>query len=184
MKWIVALCLLFTAPAFTKENPTMQPPNPVVKIETNMGSFEVTLFPSVAPKACENFLTLAQQNYYNGTVFHRIIPGFMIQGGDPQGTGRGGQSIWGKPFEDECKNEVKFDKPGYLAMANAGFNTNGSQFFITTVPTQWLNMKHTIFGQVTQGYEVVKAIEGKGSQSGKPSSKVEVIKMTVMSNQP
>ncbi len=177
MKWIAALCLLFTAPAFTEEN---QMKKPVVKIETNIGSFEVTLFPDVAPKACENFLKLAESNYYNGTIFHRVIPNFMIQGGDPQGTGAGGQSIWGKSFEDECKNDIKFDKAGYLAMANRGPNTNGSQFFITTVATSWLNMKHTIFGQVTAGYDVVKKIESMGSQSGRPSEKIEILKITQM----
>ncbi len=157
----------------------MQVKNPVVKIETTAGSFEVTLFPNVAPKACENFLKLAQKNYYNGTVFHRIIPSFMIQGGDPQGTGAGGESIWGKSFEDECTNELKFSKAGYLAMANRGPNTNGSQFFVTTVATPWLNMKHTIFGEVTQGYDVVKKIEGMGTNSGKPSAKVEITKITL-----
>ena len=156
----------------------MQTKNPVVKIETTVGAFEVELFPTVAPKACENFLTHAANSYYNGTIFHRIIPNFMIQGGDPQGTGTGGQSIWGKKFEDECKKDVKFDKPGYLAMANAGLNTNGSQFFITTVKTPWLHMKHTLFGQVIQGYDVVKEIEAVGSQSGKPSKKIEIVKIT------
>lgn len=180
MKWIAAFLLLFSAPAFTEENQPMQVKNPIVKIETTEGSFEVTLFPNVAPKACENFLKHAQQNYYNGTVFHRIIPSFMIQGGDPQGTGRGGKSIWEKPFEDECTNELKFDKAGYLAMANSGPNTNGSQFFITTAATSWLNMKHTIFGQVTQGYDVVKKIEAMGTQSGKPISEVKIVKITQM----
>lgn len=182
MKWISKLGLmltLFASPAFTEEKVSMKKESPVITIETTAGTFEVTLFPDVAPKACENFLKLAEKNYYNGTVFHRIIPSFMIQGGDPQGTGAGGQSIWGKSFEDECKNDLKFDKPGFLAMANRGPNTNGSQFFITTVATPWLNMKHTIFGQVTQGYEVIKKIEGTGSQSGRPSVKTEITKITV-----
>jgi peptidylprolyl isomerase len=181
MKWISRLGLiltLFITPAFTEENEPMQKTHPVVKIETTAGSFEVTLFPEVAPKACENFLKLAEKKYYDGTIFHRVIPGFMIQGGDPQGTGAGGQSIWGKPFEDECTNDFTFDKPGLLAMANAGPKTNGSQFFITTASTAWLNMKHTIFGQVTQGYEVVKKIEKVGTQSGRPSEKIQIVKIT------
>ncbi len=177
MKWIAAF-LLFLTPVFTEENQGMEKKNPVVRVETNVGAFEVTLFPDVAPKTCENFLKLAQKNYYNGTIFHRIIPSFMIQGGDPTGTGAGGESIWGKSFEDECTNALKFDKAGYLAMANRGPNTNGSQFFITTANTSWLNMKHTIFGQVTSGYDVVKKIEGKGSQSGKPSEKIEILSIT------
>ncbi len=175
MKWIAALCLLFTTPVFTEENPMKKP---VVRIETNVGSFEVTLFPDVAPKACDNFLKLAESNYYNGTIFHRVIPRFMIQGGDPKGDGTGGKSIWGGAFADECKNAVKFDKAGYLAMANSGPNTNGSQFFITTVATDWLNMKHTIFGQVTAGYDVVKKIESFGSQGGRPRERIEILKIT------
>ncbi|MGH2638748.1 MAG: peptidylprolyl isomerase [Rhabdochlamydiaceae bacterium] len=181
MKWIAAFCLLFTVPAFTEENQAMQVKNPIVKIETTVGTFEVELFPKVAPKACENFLKLAEKNYYNGTIFHRIIPGFMIQGGDPLGTGTGGQSIWGKAFEDECKQDVKFDKPGYLAMANAGPRTNGSQFFVTTVATPHLHMKHTLFGQVTKGYDVVQKIEAVGTAGlGKPSQRIEIVKITQM----
>jgi len=176
MKWLMAFLLMVT-PAFTEEN-TMTEKNPVLKIETNMGSFEVTLFPKVAPKACENFMKLAEKGYYDGVSFHRIIPQFMIQGGDPQGTGAGGQSIWGKNFEDECTNQVKFDKPGLLAMANRGPNTNGSQFFVTTAKTDWLNMKHTIFGEVTQGYDVVQKIEALGSRNGMPKEKVQILKIT------
>ncbi len=181
MEWIQKLglaFLLFACPAFTEENQVMEKKQPVVIIETTAGVVEVTLFPEIAPKACENFLRLAEKSYYNGTIFHRVIPQFMIQGGDPEKTGRGGQSIWGKKFEDECKNEVQFDQPGLLAMANSGPNTNGSQFFITTAPTSWLNMKHTIFGKVTQGYDVVKKIEGTGSQSGRPSVETKILKMT------
>ena len=157
----------------------MKENKPVVTFETTVGNFEVTLFPDVAPKACENFLKLAGKSYYNGTVFHRIIPKFMIQGGDPQGTGTGGESIWGKSFEDECKNDVSFNRKGLLAMANRGPNTNGSQFFITTAATPWLHMKHTIFGEVTQGYDVVQKIEAVGSQNGKPSSTIKITKISV-----
>ncbi len=130
-----------------------------IKMETTQGTIEFTLFNSVAPKTCENFITHAKNGYYDGIIFHRVIEQFMIQGGDPTGTGRGGESIWGKPFKDECSSELSFDKPGLLAMANAGPGTNGSQFFITTVSTPWLNMKHTIFGEVTDGMSVVESIE-------------------------
>jgi peptidylprolyl isomerase len=132
---------------------------PVVVIETTQGTFEVTLFPDVAPKAVENFLKHAEDHYYDGVSFHRVIKGFMVQSGDPLGNGTGGESIWGQPFEDEVTSSVTFDKPGYLAMANRGPKTNGSQFFITTAPTKWLNQRHTIFGEVTKGYDVVQKIE-------------------------
>jgi len=132
---------------------------PVMVIETNQGTIEVQLKTDVAPKACENFMKLAEKGYYNGLIFHRVIKGFMIQGGDPTGTGMGGESIWGKAFEDEVTPAVKFDGPGILAMANAGPNTNGSQFFITCAKTPWLNMKHTIFGEVISGLDVVQKIE-------------------------
>lgn len=133
--------------------------HPVVVFETTQGNFEVTLFPDKAPKAVENFLGLAQKNYYNDVVFHRVIKAFMIQGGDPLGNGTGGESLWGKPFEDEFSPELKFDRVGMLAMANRGPKTNGSQFFITTAKTPWLDRKHTIFGEVTKGYDIVKKIE-------------------------
>jgi peptidylprolyl isomerase len=149
--------------------------NPVVVFETTQGNFEITLKPDVAPKACENFLGLVAKGYYDGIIFHRVIKNFMIQGGDPTGTGAGGESIWGKSFGDECKPEVKFDKPGLLAMANRGPGTNGSQFFITTALTPWLHMRHTIFGEVTTGYDIVKKIESAPTAPGdKP---VETIKI-------
>lgn len=143
----------------TEEKPMKLSDRPVVIVETTQGSFEVALFPKVAPKAVENFLRLAEKNYYNGVVFHRVIKGFMIQGGDPTGTGAGGSSVWGKEFEDEVSPNVKFDKPGLLAMANRGPTTNGSQFFITVAPATWLNGKHTIFGEVISGYDNVQKIE-------------------------
>lgn len=130
-----------------------------VVFETTQGTIVFALKPEIAPKACENFEGLVKKGYYNGITFHRIIKGFMIQGGDPTGTGRGGQSIYGQPFEDEFKPNVMFNKPGILAMANAGRNTNGSQFFITTVPTPHLNGRHTIFGEVVEGMDVVKKLE-------------------------
>ncbi len=176
----VALVLpLFQCLAKEEVN-SMKKANPVVVIETNLGSFELTLKPDVAPKTCENFLGLVEKGYYNGTIFHRVIKSFMIQGGDPTGTGRGGESIWGKSFADEVSPTVKFDKPFLLAMANRGPNTNGSQFFITTAATPWLNMKHTIFGEVSSGEDVVKKIEQtRTDPQDRPVEPVRIIKATV-----
>lgn len=148
---------------------------PILVIETSQGNVEIELMPEIAPKACENMTKLAEKGYYDGCIFHRIIPGFMIQGGDPEGTGCGGVSIWGSPFEDECTDKVRFEKKGLLAMANAGPNTNGSQFFITTKATPWLQGNHTIFGEVVSGYSVVEKIEAEGSESGRPQS-IQMIK--------
>lgn len=137
---------------------------------TSMGEIKIRLLPDTAPKTVENFVGLAtgtkewthpktnqksKDPLYPGTIFHRVIPDFMIQGGDPQGDGRGGP---GYTFEDETGDGPSFDRPGYLAMANAGPNTNGSQFFITVAPTNWLTGKHTIFGEVVEGMDVVEAI--------------------------
>lgn len=130
----------------------------VAIIETNMGTIELELFPDKAPKTVANFVGLAEKGYYNGVIFHRVIDNFVIQGGDPTGTGRGGESIYGHPFEDEFHPDLKHDKPGVLSMANAGPNTNGSQFFITLAPTPWLDGKHSVFGQVINGMDVVRAI--------------------------
>lgn len=130
-----------------------------VVFETTQGKIVFALKPEIAPKACENFIGLVQKGYYDGVSFHRVIKDFMIQGGDPSGTGRGGQSIFSKSFDDEFKPNVIFDKAGLLAMANAGPNTNGSQFFITTVATPHLNGRHTIFGEVVEGMKVVRLIE-------------------------
>lgn len=152
----------------------------IAVLETNQGVIEVELMPEVAPKACDNFSQIAQKGYYNGTIFHRVIKNFMIQGGDPTGTGRGGSSIWGEPFADEVNSAVQFDRPGLLAMANAGPNTNGSQFFITTAATPWLNMKHTIFGVVVSGYDVVGKIENAAADSqDKPLEEQKIIKAYV-----
>lgn len=133
---------------------------PVMIMETTQGNIEIELRPDVAPKACENMIKLAEKGYYDGVVFHRVIRDFMIQGGDPTATGMGGESAFGSPFEDEVSSQVKFEKKGLLAMANAGPKTNGSQFFITTKATPWLQGKHTIFGEVISGYETVEKIEG------------------------
>ncbi|MET3874083.1 peptidylprolyl isomerase [Puniceicoccus vermicola] len=151
-----------------------------VVFETTQGDVEIELMPSVAPLAVANFVTHIEEGYYDGLTFHRVIPGFMIQGGDPQGSGRGGESIWGKPFPDEFSPEVRFNEKGLLAMANAGPETNGSQFFITTSTPQYLNDKHTIFGKVTSGYETVVAIGNvKTGWGNKPVEDQKIIKAYV-----
>ncbi len=130
----------------------------VAILKTNFGEIEVELFARKVPKTVENFVGLAERGYYNGVTFHRVIDDFMIQGGDPTGTGSGGESFWGGTFEDEFHPDLKHDSPGILSMANAGPNTNGSQFFITLVPTPWLDGKHSVFGKVIKGMDVVKKI--------------------------
>lgn len=148
-----------------------------VVLETNQGNIVIKLFPDKAPKTAENFISLIKKGYYDGIIFHRVIKDFMIQGGDPTGTGMGGESIWGRPFEDEVTEALKFDRKGLLAMANAGPNTNGSQFFITTAPCPWLNMRHTIFGEVVEGYEVAEKIESSPTDgSDRPLSEQKIIK--------
>jgi len=133
--------------------------NPIAVLTTNQGVIEIELRADIAPKTVENFATHSKNGYYDGLIFHRVIKKFMLQGGDPKGNGTGGESIWGGKFEDEFSPKALFDKPGILAMANSGKNTNGSQFFITTVPTYWLNGRHTIFGYVIKGMDIVKKIE-------------------------
>ena len=151
-----------------------------VTLETTQGSITVELFADLAPKTCENFTTHCKNGYYNDVIFHRIIEKFMIQGGDPTGTGRGGESIWGKNFEDECARDLKFDKAGILAMANAGPGTNGSQFFITTAATPWLHMNHTIFGEVIEGMDVVEKLEGVKKGAGdRPVEEQKIITATI-----
>lgn len=152
----------------------------IMVMETTQGTIEIKLMPQVAPKACENFIKLAGKNYYDGLTFHRVIKEFMLQGGDPTGTGAGGESIWGKPFEDECIESVTFNKAGLLAMANSGPNTNGSQFFVTTVETPWLNQNHTIFGEVVKGMDIVSKIENtKTTTQDKPVTPQKILKLYV-----
>src|SRR5512145_1141014 len=127
----------------------------------NGGEFVAELFDDQAPKTVNNFVFLARDGYYNGTTFHRVLDGFMAQGGDPTGTGMGGP---GYQFEDEFSPDLTFDRPGLLAMANSGPNTNGSQFFITYAPTPHLNGLHTIFGQIIEGMDVVNAITRRDPQ--------------------
>lgn len=161
-------------------NLSAQDNNPHVILETTQGTIELELFPDIAPLAVENFMTHVKNGYYNGIAFHRIIKGFMIQGGDPTESGRGGESIWGKDFKDEYKNKT-FNKPGILAMANRGPATNGSQFFITTAKTPWLNGRHTIFGEVVSStMDSVKKLDNvatMGRNGGdRPLSRQEIIK--------
>ncbi|MEK6658734.1 MAG: peptidylprolyl isomerase [Campylobacterota bacterium] len=141
-KIMLALLVLLSLNLYAQDK------NPHVVLETTQGIIELELFPDIAPLAVENFTTHIKNGYYNGLIFHRIIKDFMIQGGDPSGTGKGGESIWKKDFKDEYKDRV-FSRAGVLAMANRGSHTNGSQFFITTAPAPWLNGRHTIFGQAT-----------------------------------
>ncbi|MDQ7821829.1 MAG: peptidylprolyl isomerase [Candidatus Eremiobacteraeota bacterium] len=166
---------------FGKKKEPAAPAGPVVVLETGQGIIEIAIWPHVAPKACENFTKLVEKGYYNGTTFHRVIKGFMLQGGDPEGTGSGGSSIWGKQFEDETSPRVKFDREGLLAMANRGPNTNGSQFFITTSKPSHLNMKHTIFGEVITGYDVVKKIENTPTEKpqNKPVTPQKILKASL-----
>jgi peptidylprolyl isomerase len=167
MKKLIILMMFLSILVFGK--------NPIVVFETNAGKIELELFPKIAPKTVENFTGLVKKGYYNGIIFHRVIPRFMVQGGDPTGTGMGGKSLWGGQFKDEFKAGVVFDKPGTLAMANSGANTNGSQFFITTVPTPWLNGRHTIFGRVIKGYKNVQKIENTPQGRGNRPLKTQKI---------
>ncbi|ERK42467.1 peptidyl-prolyl cis-trans isomerase, cyclophilin-type [Levilactobacillus brevis ATCC 14869 = DSM 20054] len=182
---------------------------PQVTIETSMGTIQLQLFPEQAPKTVENFVTHAQAGYYDGLTFHRVIPNFMIQGGDPTGTGMGGESIWGQPFEDEFSQEL-YNLRGAVSMANAGPNTNGSQFFIVQDKdmteqmqgqmkdagfpdeivdayknggTPWLDFRHTVFGQVISGMDVVDAIaQVKTDASDQPAMPVTMDKVTIQEN--
>ena len=131
--------------------------------KTNHGDIEIELFRSQAPVTVNNFVFLARDGFYNDVIFHRIIPGFMIQGGDPDGTGTGGP---GYKFQDEFDESLAFDRTGILAMANSGPATNGSQFFITVAPTPHLNGKHTIFGRITGGQDIADAISNVAQESG------------------
>jgi peptidyl-prolyl cis-trans isomerase-like 1 len=163
-----------------KGNNSMSDSTTVAIIKTNMGTIEIELFADKTPKTVENFVGLAEKGYYNGVIFHRVMDNFMIQGGDPSGTGRNGTSLWGGTFEDEFVPELRHDSPGTLSMANRGPNTNTSQFFITLVPTPWLDGKHTIFGKVISGMDVVYAIgKVKTAAGDRPVNDVIMEEVTI-----
>jgi len=160
---------------------SMVPQQDIAIMETSMGTIEIGLNSKETPKTVKNFMGLAEKGYYDGVVFHRVIDNFMIQGGDPTGTGRGGESFYGKKFEDEIVASLRHTGAGILSMANAGPNTNGSQFFITLAPTPWLDGKHTIFGKVVNGMDIVKAI-GKvetNPTNDRPLKDVVIKKITI-----
>ena len=150
--------------------------------DTTEGQFKIKLFADKAPKTVENFVSLADgtktgKPFYDGTVFHRVIPDFMIQGGDPEGTGRGGP---GYRFADEFHPDLKHAQPGVLSMANAGPNTNGSQFFVTVAATSWLDNKHSVFGEVIEGYDVVQKIsEVPRNAQDRPLKEVKINSITI-----
>lgn len=152
----------------------------VATIETNLGKIEIELYAKEVPKTVKNFVGLALEGYYNGVVFHRVIKDFMIQSGDSTGTGMGGKSIYGNDFEDEFVNSLHHNSPGILSMANAGPNTNRSQFFITVAATPWLDRKHTIFGKVTNGMDVVYQISNVQTGRGdKPLKEIVMKNVTI-----
>ncbi len=175
---VLVMCMVWNffnvSPVYAAEKKAKRP---IATFETSMGNFQVEVLTDLAPKTAKNFIDLIKKGYYDGVVFHRVIDNFMIQGGDPTGTGRGGP---GYTIPDEFGAGLKHDKPGMLSMANAGPNTGGSQFFITLAPTPWLDGKHAIFGKVVKGMDVVTAI-GKTPVDGadRPIKTVTIKKLTV-----
>ena len=151
---LTAIFFMLCAPAFADDEASTTK-RPVAVFSTSMGNFRIELYSDLAPNTVNNFITLAKKSFYDGVIFHRAIDGFMIQGGDPTGTGMGGP---GYHIPDEFGEGLKHNAPGILSMANAGPNTGGSQFFITLVPTPWLDGHHAIFGHVVEGMDVVEAI--------------------------
>jgi len=145
------------------------------RMETEKGEMVIELFAEQATKTVNNFVFLSRQGFYDGIIFHRVIADFMAQSGDPTGTGTGGP---GYKFEDEFDTNLRHDKPGVLSMANAGPNTNGSQFFITHVPTPWLDGKHSVFGQVTEGLDVLMSISPRDPNQ-RESPAVKILKVSI-----
>jgi len=145
-------------------------------IETSHGPLTVKLMPDVAPMHASSTVYLARLGFYDDLAFHRVIPGFMAQGGCPLGTGTGGP---GYEYEGECSPKVRHDKPGLLSMANAGPGTDGSQFFLTFVPTAWLDGKHTVFGEVVEGAETLQELEKRGSQGGRTTEPLSIVKTSI-----
>ncbi len=155
--------------------------NPKILLSTTLGDITLELFPQYAPKAVENFVWLTQKGYYDGIIFHRVIRDFMIQGGDPTGTGSGGKSIWMRAFEDEFSSELTHKK-WVISMANAGRNTNGSQFFIVTAEdASFLDRKHTIFGHVVTGMDIVEKIEASETdRDDRPVEEMKIVKASII----
>ncbi|MBW2970487.1 peptidylprolyl isomerase [Candidatus Woesearchaeota archaeon] len=152
--------------------------NTIVELETSMGKMKIKLFDDKAPKTVENFKSLVEKGFYDGTIFHRVIKDFMIQGGDPTGTGTGGP---GYQIDDEFGPGLQHSKKGILSMANAGPNTGGSQFFITLAPTPWLDGKHAIFGELIEGQDVLDKIGSTPTGAGdRPKTEVKIIKARVV----
>jgi peptidyl-prolyl cis-trans isomerase-like 1 len=153
---------------------------PAVTLVTTMGNIELELYWQHAPKTVYNFVELARKGYYDNVTFHRIIRDFMIQGGDPTGTGRGGESVWGKPFPDELHPQLKHTGAGIISMANSGPDTNGSQFFITLAPTPFLDGKHSIFGRVANGMSVVQKMGNvQTTATDRPVAEVKILRTEV-----
>lgn len=151
--------------------------DPVAVMKTSKGTISITLFEQQAPLTTANFIKLAQQGFYDKTIFHRVIPDFMIQGGDPTGTGTGGP---GYMIPDEFGTGLTHDRPGILSMANAGPNTGGSQFFITLAPTPWLDGRHSIFGEVTGGMDVVgKIVSAPRNAQDRPQEDIQIESITI-----
>ena len=151
--------------------------NKIAVFDTNQGSFKVELYADKAPLTVGNFMKLVDQGFYNGLIFHRVIPNFMVQSGCPHGTGRGGP---GWTIKDEFHSDLKHDSEGMLSMANAGPNTGGSQFFITVAPTPWLDKHHAIFGKVVEGYDIVKNIsKAPVGRQDKPFDDIVINKITL-----
>lgn len=154
-----------------------------VTLITNHGPIKLEIYCDIVPKASENFLALAASGYYDGTIFHRSIRGFMLQGGDPTGTGKGGESIFGGYFDDEYRPELKHDRRGIVSMANNGPNTNGSQFFITYGSQPHLNNMYTIFGQVIDGFPALDAIEKiPVAKKNRPLSDIRIESVIIHAN--
>ncbi|EFC43348.1 predicted protein, partial [Naegleria gruberi] len=154
-----------------------------VSLHTNLGDLNVELYPYLCPQTCDNFLSLCSRGYYNGVKFHRLIKGFMIQGGDPTGTGRGGKSIWGGEFKDEISPKLRHDTIGTLSMANKGPNTNSSQFFITFKETPHLDNKHTVFGKLVGGLKLLQKIENiPVDDEDKPLEDVQIENISIFYN--
>ncbi|KRZ92695.1 Peptidyl-prolyl cis-trans isomerase-like 1, partial [Trichinella sp. T8] len=150
---------------------------PFVFLETSMGNITVELYWEHAPKACRNFAELAQLGYYDKTIFHRVISEALVQGGDPTGTGRGGTSVYGAPFEDEIDDRLKHTGAGIISMANSGPDSNCSQFFFTLAPAQWLDGKHTIFGRIYEGIKVLEKISMVSTDGNdRPLQPVQILK--------